>query len=58
MFRSELLKDNDDSNDKEMNNKYLAPRPQKQFEHNNDTNKVQNVSSTSNINIFIYDFFY
>jgi len=49
--RSEFLKDkNDESNDnKEINNKYLPPRLQKQFEQNNDSvNKVQNISSTSN----------
>lgn len=49
--RSEFSKDkNDESNDnKEINNKYLPPRLQKQFEPNNDTtNKILNVSSTSN----------
>lgn len=48
--RSEFSKDkNDETNDtKEMNNKYLPPRLQKQFEQSSDsTNKVQNVSSTS-----------
>lgn len=49
--RSEFSKDkNDESNDnKEINNKYLPPRLQKQFEQNNDSiNKVQNITSTSN----------
>lgn len=46
--RSEFSKDkNDDINDKEINNKYLLPRLQKQFENSDATNKLQNVSSTS-----------
>jgi len=46
---TEFSKDkNEENNDKEINNKYLPPRLQKQFEQNNDTtNKVQNISSTS-----------
>lgn len=53
--RSDLSKDKyDESNDnKEINNKYLPSRLQKQFEQNNDvSNKAQNVSSTSKFNIF------
>lgn len=46
--RSEFSKDkNDEINDKELNNKYLLPRLQKQFENSDATNKLQNVSSTS-----------
>ncbi|XP_015378498.1 PREDICTED: myb-like protein F, partial [Diuraphis noxia] len=51
--RSDLSKDKyDESNDnKEINNKYLPSRLQKQFEQNNDvSNKAQNVSSTKSIN--------
>jgi len=58
-FRSELTKDKyDESNDnKEINNKYLPSRLQKQFEQNNDASiKAQNVSSTSKIYCYIYCF--
>jgi len=50
-FRSELSKDKyDESNDNKENNKYLSSRLHKQFEQNNDnTNKAQNISSTSKI---------
>jgi len=53
--RSDLSKDKyEESNDnKEMNNKYLPSRLQKQFEQNNDvSNKAQNVSSSSKFIIF------
>lgn len=47
--RFEVSKEkNDESNDsKEMNNKFLPSRLQKQFEQNNDTNKSLNASSIS-----------
>lgn len=49
--RSELSKDEINDN-KEINNKYLSSRLQKQFDQNIDlTNKAQNVSSSSK-NIF------
>lgn len=54
-FRSELSKDKyDESNDnKEINNKYLPSRQQKQFDQSIDsTNKAQNVSSSSKIIFF------
>lgn len=48
---SKSLKDKNDDNlndNKDINNKYLPPRLQKQYEQNSDgTNKVQNSSSTS-----------
>jgi len=55
VWRSDLSKDKyDESNDnKEINNKYLPSRLQKQFEQNNDaSSKAQNVSSTSKFVIF------
>lgn len=51
--RFELSKDINDENydNKETNNKLLPQRPQKQFEQNNDSTKVLNVSSTSKTTI-------